>query len=408
MKVLQINTVCGIGSTGRIAVDLYNTLLANGHEGIIAYGRGKAPDGIQTIKIGNKLNTYIHYGLTKLFDMHCRSSIIATKQLIKKIDEYNPDIIHLHNIHGYYINTKILFKYLKKTNKPIVWTLHDCWTFTGHCAYFDYVNCEKWKKQCENCPQKKSYPGSLFWDSSKKNFNIKKRVLTENKKIFFVTPSNWLAELVKKSFLKKFPVEVINNGIDLQKFKPIKNEIKEKYNIKDKFVILGVASAWETRKGLKYFIELSKKLDESFKIVLIGISEEIKKDIPENIITISRTNSVEELANFYSMADVFVNPTLEDNFPTTNLESLACGTPVITFKTGGSPESISEKCGVVVEKGNAEKLYEAIIKIKKKNVKEEDCIKKSKDYDKNNKYKEYIELYMKIIEGEQNSEKQGK
>ena len=402
MKVLQINTFCGIGSTGRIATDISEILQKEGNDSIIAYGIGENPNSkVKTIKIGTKLEVHIHSLISQLFDMQGRGSFLATKRFIKKVKMYDPDIIHLHNLHGCYINIKVLFKYLEKSNKPVIWTLHDCWPFTGHCAHFDYAKCEKWKTKCEKCIQKRVYPKNIFVNRAERNYKFKKNIFNKCKNITIITPSKWLSNLVKQSFLGKYQIKVINNGIDLVKFKPIKNNtIEKKYNLTNKFIVLGVASSWSDKKGLKYFVELSKKLDENYIIILVGITEKQKQQLPKQIITISKTNNVEELAEFYSAADVFVNPTLEDNFPTTNLEALACGTPIITFNTGGSVESIDKTCGEIIEKGNLEELYKTIIKLKKHNLKSEDCIEKSKQYDKIDKYREYIELYTKVIEGD--------
>lgn len=396
MKILQINSVCGVGSTGRIATDLYKVLEERGHECKIAYGRGEAPEGIDSIKIGSKFDNYAHVFKTRVFDKHGFGSVNATKKFIKEVKEYDPDIIHLHNIHGYYINIEILFNYLKEADKPVVWTLHDCWAFTGHCAYFDYVGCDKWKSSCDKCPQKNSYPTSDIIDNSKFNYEKKKELFTSVKNMTIVTPSKWLANLVKESFLGKYHVEVINNGIDLDVFKPTDSNFREKYNIEDKFVILGVASVWEERKGLKYFVELSKVLSKEYQIVIVGVNEKQKKELPKEIIAITRTNNVKELAKIYSSSDVFVNPTLEDNFPTTNLEALACGTPAITFDTGGSPECIDSICGCIIEKGSILKLSEKIEYLKNKvlNLQFNDCISKAiNSYDKNDKYIEYMKVY---------------
>lgn len=404
MRILQINSVCGFGSTGRIAVDLYKTIVNCGHEGKIAYGRGNAPKEINTIKISSDIDNKGHVLLTRVTDKHGFGSENSTYLLIDNIKEYSPDVIHLHNIHGYYLNIEILFNYLSQMDMPVIWTLHDCWAFTGHCTYFDYVNCSRWESGCHDCPQKHCYPSSKLLDNSKRNYEHKKKLFTSLEKLTIVTPSSWLAAHARKSFLGGYPIKLINNGIDLTLFKPMfvneteKNEMKRKYQCKDKYLILGVANIWDRRKGIEYFIELSKILDDQYKIIIVGITDRQKKRLPANIIGITRTGNVLELAELYSMADVFINPTLEDNFPTTNLEALACGIPVITFQTGGSPEAIDETCGKVVEKGSADGLIGAINYIRANPVSSKACVARAKLFDKNDKFAEYIALYEQILQ----------
>jgi putative colanic acid biosynthesis glycosyltransferase len=399
VKVLQINSVCGIGSTGRIATDINKTLNDQGHDSYIAYGRGLPLNCDQAIRIGKKVDNYTHVALTRVFDLHGFASKKATLEFIKKVELLNPDVIHLHNIHGYYINIKILFDYLKKVNKPVVWTLHDCWAITGHCSHFDYVGCDKWKTGCGECPQKGEYPKSNIRDNSKLNYINKKSIFTGLKNLTIVTPSKWLASLVKESFLKEYPVKVINNGIDLKVFKPTIGDFRLRYGLEGKFIILGVASTWSMRKGLGLFLELSDKLEQDERIVLVGLSEKMNKKLPSNIIGVSRTNDIEELAEIYSSANVFVNPTLEEVMGLTNVEALACGTPVITFNTGGSIECVDRNSGIVVEKGNLNKLRNEIINIKKgiKVFYSRDTINRAKFlFDKNERYQEYLNLYESI------------
>ncbi|WP_297712630.1 glycosyltransferase [Clostridium sp.] len=396
MKILQINSVCGVGSTGRIATDLYKLIEEAGHECVIAYGRGTAPEGIKTIKIGTNFDNYMHVAKTRIFDKHGFGSTKATKEFIKKVEEYNPDVIHLHNIHGYYINIEILFDYLKRANKKVIWTLHDCWAFTGHCSYFDYVGCSKWKNGCNKCPQKKEYPNSVLMDNSEWNFNNKKDIFTGVKDLTIVTPSKWLAGLVKESYLSEYKVEVINNGIDLEVFKPTESDFRKRYGLEDKFIVLGVASVWDRRKGLNYLVELSEKLNDSYKVIVVGITEKQKRNLPKNIMAITKTNNVKELVEIYSASDVFVNPTLEDNFPTTNLEAISCGIPVITFNTGGSIECIDKKCGEIVLDNNLIGLKNAIIKIKDNINQYNKCIKRASMYGIRKKNKEYHLLYNKL------------
>ena len=384
-RILFINSVCN-GSTGTICKNLYKAAVEEGHECCIAYGRGEAPEGFKTIKIGNKLDIYLHVLKARLFDASGFGSKHATKEFIKKIDEFKPDIIHLHNIHGYYVNIEILFKYLKAHPEiKKIWTLHDCWAFTGHCPHFEYEKCEQWKNECKKCVRRNEYPKSLI-DRCNRNYWLKKSSFTNVDNLMLVSPSNWLMNLIKDSFFKEYPIEVINNGVDTSIFKHTESNIKERYGIKNKKVILGVASVWDKKKGLDTFIELSKQLDNEYQIVLIGLNKKQIKKLPSNIIGIIRTEKVEELVKWYSAAEVFFNPTLEDNYPTVNLEAIACGTPVITFNTGGSSECTCADESRIVYSGS---VNESIEKIKKE--------KKNKNNQfRFNNYNVMNKLYMKI------------
>lgn len=360
MKVLQINSVCGYGSTGNIVVDLYRALKERGHECCVAYGRGNAPEDVQSYRIGSDIDVYIHGVLSRVTDKHGFYSKKATKRFVQWMKEYDPDVIHLHNLHGYYINIEILFDALKKMDKPVIWTLHDCWAFTGHCSHFEYIGCDKWKTQCEHCPQKKEYPASFLVDNSRNNFIRKKTAICTLKNLTIITPSQWLKVLLGESFLQKYPSRVIHNGIDLEVFHPTYKNMKKQYGVQDKKIILGVASEWGKRKGLQDFLKLSELLDDSYHIVLIGHTKE--KPIAKNSITyISRTNNREELAAWYTEADVFFNPTYEDTFPTVNLEAQACGTPVVTYETGGSPESVIDTRGKIVAQGHWQEAADYIM-----------------------------------------------
>ena len=394
MKVFQINSVCGTGSTGRIVCDIKDMLEAENHECKIAYGRGYYDDP-DCLKIESDLVFKAHVFFSRITDRQGFYSSSATKRLVRNIEHINPDIIHLHNMHGYYLDIRVLFEFLKQFNKPVVWTLPDCWAFTGHCAYFTYANCEKWKTGCGSCPQKTAYPASYISDDSKKSYSEKKRLFNGVEKLNIVTPSNWLAELTKESFLGGFPVHTINNGIDLSVFKPVETNFKEKHNLRSKKIVLGIANGWEKRKGLDDFIALSESLPENYKTVLVGLTEKQITALPKNIMGITRTANIAELVELYSAADVFVNPTKEDNFPTVNMEALACGTPVITYNTGGSGEMLNEKCGVVVEPGDVKALKEAVCKM---DLKSEDCVKKALEYEKNKQYNLYLQLYKKLLD----------
>lgn len=341
MKILMINVVCGIKSTGRICTDLAVELEKQGHEVKIAYGREDVPKQYKkyAIRIGNDLDVRLHGVKARLFDASGFGSKRVTEKFIEWMKTYDPDVIHLHNLHGYYINIEVLFKYLKNCGKKIIWTLHDCWAFTGHCVYFDYVRCNKWENICDNCPQGKEYPKRLYIDNSRKNYQYKKCLFSDIPNLTIVTPSKWLQCLVKRSYLSSYEVKVIHNGIDIEMFKPTRNNLKKNLQLENKKIVLGVAAIWDYRKGLETFIELSNELSEEYKIVLIGLEEKQIRKLPKSILAITKTNDVKELIQWYSVADVFVNPTLEDNYPTTNLEAIACGTPVLTYATGGSPES---------------------------------------------------------------------
>ena len=362
--LFQINVTANSGSTGRIAEQIGEVVQREGWRSIIAYGRDANPGTSEYIKICNNVNIYCNVLSSRLYDSEGLTAKRSTFLLIKKLQEIKPDIIHLHNIHGYYINYRILFSFLKQYRRPVVWTLHDCWPFTGHCTYFDLIGCDKWKVECKNCPQSKSYPKS-YTDFSRRNFYLKKETFTGCNNLTIVPVSYWLESLVKESFMKGYKMKVIHNGVDTDKFSICNNadEIRAKYGITAKYMILGVASPFTQRKGFLDFISLSQILPEEYCIVLVGLSAAQKKELPGNIIGIERTQDVKELASLYSCADVFVNLTYEDNFPTTNLEAMACGTPVITYNTGGSPEALDEDTGIVVDKGDLTAVKNALISI---------------------------------------------
>jgi len=396
LKVLQINSVSDKGSTGQIVKNIHKLLLSKKFESIIAYGRESLIDHEEkNYKIGNTFDMYNHVFLTRVLDLHGFASRKATKKFIEFIQNEMPDIIHLHNIHGYYLNIEELFQFIKKEEIPVVWTLHDCWPFTGHCAYFDYSNCKKWIEGCNSCPEKNSYPKSIGIDNSRQNYLKKQKLFNGVHDMTIVTPSKWLSSTLRKSYLKEYTSVVINNGINLDVFRPVLGKFKEKRNIKSKKIILGVASVWDRRKGLNYFIDLSKVLNENEVIVLIGLDSKQIKNLPYNIIGIERTNNVEELVEIYSSSDVFFNPTLEDNFPTTNLEALACGLPVATFDTGGSIEPVNNLNGVIIKDRQAEKIIGSLRKAMDLN--KEDCIKSSRQYKSEDKFNEYIDLYKEIM-----------
>lgn len=362
MRVLLINSVCGTGSTGKICAEIAEKYEAEGYEVKIAYGRHSyVPEKYQkyAVQIGTDKDVKLHALYTRITDRHGLASKKATRKFLEWAEEYNPDLVWLHNIHGYYINYEMLFSWIKKHPKmQVKWTLHDCWTFTGHCPYFDMAGCDRWKTQCYNCPAKKRYPASNILDNSSDNYRRKKKAFTGVENMKIITPSKWLANLVKESYLKCYPVEVIYNTVDTDTFKPTGSKFKESYNLTGKKIILGVANVWDERKGFYDFLKLAKLLPEDYAIVLVGLQEKQLKNLPHNIIGIMRTNGQKELAEIYTAADVFVNLTYEDTYPTVNLEARACGTPVITYRTGGSVESVEPDN--IIEVGDVVGLCEKI------------------------------------------------
>lgn len=403
MRVVQINGGAK-GSTGKIMMGIAEVARAQGHEVMcaspITTTNRDAGEGCGYYRIGTFNSRRVNVALARITGFNGCFAWFETYKLLKKIDEFKPDIIHLHNLHDSYINLSMLFLYIKKHNAPTVWTLHDCWSFTGQCPHFTIVKCDKWKVGCHNCPQYKEYPASLY-DNAKKMWQLKKKWFTGVKNMTIVTPSEWLAGLTRESYLKQYPIEVINNGIDLNVFKPTHSNFRKQYGIPgDKYIVLGVSFAWGYRKGLDCFVEMAEILGERYQIVLVGTDDEIDKNLPHNIISIHRTQNQKELAEVYSAADVFVMPTREENYPTVNMEAIACGTPVVTFDTGGSPEMLDDKTGIVVEANDIKATVKAIKDIceKKKCDDEEYIVAYSKKFDKQDKFVEYIDLYSAIIE----------
>ncbi len=390
-KLFQINECLNL-STGKIAQAIDEMALLRGWESYIAYsGREKAvPSKSHTICIGNYADACMHYARQRLFDNEGLLSKRYTRELIAKIDKVQPDIIQLHNIHDHWLNYPLLFEYFATLYTPIVWVQHDCWAFTGGCMYFDMLNCSRWKNGCKGCPDKRT----LLKNQSVRNFNLKRDYLAKIKNLTFVPVSDWLADILRESVQKDRPIITIHNGTDLNTFKPI-NSLKPSNG---KFRILGVAAVWDARKGLDDFVELKSMLSDDFVITLVGLTKKQIKNLPAGIAGIGRTSNVQELAKLYGESDVFVNPTYSDNFPTTNIEALACGTPVITYKTGGSPEAIDNKTGIVIKQGDVVSLANAIMWMKGNPFSSADCRKRAEDhFDKDKCFEKYIELYDEIL-----------
>lgn len=400
-KIVQINSIVNSGSTGHIAEQIGQLIKKEGWESYIVYGRNNRSTESIGIKIGSKISIYFHVFITRLFNLHGLGSIFATKKLIKKLKNIQPDIVHLHCIHGYYINYKLLFKYLSEINIPVIMTFHDCWCFTGHCSHYEPIKCDKWKSCCRNCSSINTYPKSFLNLNVKKQFLLKKKMFTSIDNLTIITPSKWLTEETKQSFFKGYDIRTINNGIDLNVFrllseKDIEDE-KQKYK---KHVLLGVASVWTDKKGLSDFCKLNEILGDNYQLVLVGLSRKQVAMLPDSIIKIERTETQHDLVKLYNIADIYINMTYEDTFPTTNLEALACGTPVITYKTGGSTEIVEDGLGLVVEKGDVKGVREAVDTIMTMNIESirNKCIQQAiSKYNKNEKFAEYIKLYKELL-----------
>ena len=353
MKLLLINSVCGIRSTGRIVTDIAEEYISKGYECRIAFGRENVPSKYENIsyRIGSEVNVKVNALKARIFDNEGFNAKGETKKFIKWANDYNPDVLWLHNLHGYYINIDLLFNWIKsRPHMEVRWTLHDCWAFTGHCAHFDFVKCDRWKSQCFSCPQKKEYPTSVIADCSKRNFERKQEAFCGVKNMTLITPSHWLAELAENSFLNEYIIEVVHNKIDKKVFKPTYGDFRSLFNLQNRKIVLGVSSVWNPKKGFDDFIKLAEMLPDPYTVVMVGLSSRQLQSLPSNIVGIERTNSVSQLAEIYTAADVFVNLTYEDNYPTVNLESQACQTPCLTYRTGGSVESVPPE--FVVEQGD--------------------------------------------------------
>lgn len=404
MRVLFINTIFGKGSTGKIVKQLGDAIEAAGGEYMVAYGRGEIVDQDHSYFIGSKFDRYIHAGISRVTDRAGFYSKKCTEELVFFIRKYNPDIIHLHNLHGYYINLPVLFGYLKNEYKgKIIWTLHDCWAFTGHCTYYQYVGCSAWQTQCGNCPQKKEYPQSVLADASKRNFIEKRKLIKSiSNKLTIVTVSDWLKNEVIKANLDVHSIMAIHNGVDTELFCPTESSVREKYSIGERYFFLCVSDGWDQRKGVDKVIELSKCIDDKASIVVIGMDKKQINKFPKDIICMERTWNQKELIEFYSAADVLFNPSNEETFGLVTAEAMACGTPVIVFNTTASPEIVgNEACGLIIE-DNADEPnviknnYKRMLIEKKQ--KSENCRNRIIQYfSVEQMKKEYLELYYSLI-----------
>lgn len=400
--LLQINSVVNTGSTGRIAEQLGQFALSKGWRSYIAYGRRSNTSTSKTIRIGSKLDLTLHGIKSMVFDKHGLGSVNATQKFLQCISEVKPSLIHLHNLHGYYLNYKILFAYLLKANIPVVWTLHDCWSITGHCSYFSDINCIRFKTECYDCPKRKNYPASLFFDRSSNNYQFKRHLFTSIDNMTIVPVSIWLGGRVQESYLANYPMHVINNGIDINAFYPQSNslEIRKKYGIGEKFMLLGVATSWSASKGLDDYSKLSQTISDEYTIVLLGLSKKQRRLLPNNVIGLGRTESIKELAELYSTANIVLNLSYQEAFGMTTVEGFACGTPGIVYNCTASPELITPETGLIVEPGNIGQLHKAIelIRFNGKDYYSASCRKQAEIYyNKQNQFNEYMKLYTNLL-----------
>jgi len=395
-KILQINITANWGSTGKIAESIGLAAMKQGWESYIAYGRWCNPSQSHLIKVGNRLDMYLHYGEQRIRDNEGLCSRGATKRLIIQIKEINPDVIQLHNIHDHYLNYRLLFEYLNKTDIKVVWTFHDCWAFTGHCFHFVTKNCDRWKTSCYDCPLKDSYPKTIL-DRSNEHWQLKKDLFAGCKNLTIVPVSDWMGDFVKESFLKDKRIQVIHNGVDLKTFKPSEPQNTSEPN--HRFKILAVSSVWYPDKGELDIYKLRTMLNEDdYEITMVGLSTGQIMNLPKGIVGAQRTQNVQELVHLYSDADVLINPTYADTFPTVNLEALACGTPVITYRTGGSPEAIDCKTGVVIKQGDVVSLANTIMRMKENPLSSADCRRRAEEhFDKEKCFEEYVNLYQELL-----------
>jgi len=399
-KLIQINTVCNT-STGRIMGDIQRAANKLGYETLSFVGRRKVFQDIRCEKFGNPVSFWIHVALTTVFDRQGFGSYFTTKKLVRRLRAEKPDIIHLHNLHGYYLNLPVLFQYLSEEFQgQIFWSFHDCWPFTGHCPHFAARNCDKWRTGCYACQEKREYPISLLFDSSSRNYRDKKRLFCNLNNLVIITPSEWMAGWIRQSFFSKYPIKVIYNGINLKLFSYRKPEdaFYEEYDIdRSRKILLGVASVWNKRKGLADFISLASKLPEEYQIILVGLSKRQISALPYNVRGITRTENVEELIRFYSAAHIFINPSVEESFSLVTIEAIACGTPVIVLDTSAVKELVNMENGIILGKHNAEEYLQAITDIEDRKMNRHAVMKTAEKYDVDCMAANVLQLYKETL-----------
>lgn len=401
-KLVQFNSVANWGSTGRLAEDIGDVAMSYGWDSYIVFGRQYNPSTSHLLRIGGKVSVFSHVMLTRLFDRHGFGSFYATKQLLKKFDEIKPDVFQFHNVHGYYLNLPLVLKYATEKKIPIVWSLHDCWSMTGHCSHFITVGCDRWKTECHDCPRKKAYPNSWLVDSSRKNFREKKRLIEAVPQLTIISGSEWLAGIASQSYFKGRDIRFIPDGIDTDIFQPRNNgvELRKKHGLEGKFVILATGTVWGEDKGISDYGRLREMLSDEYAIVLVGMDEAALATAPKGVIGLPRTKTPVELSEYYSMADCVMSLSKMESFGLTPVEGFACGTPAIVYNTTALPELITPETGFV-----AKFLDVADVKKKVEMLKEKGKLAYSKKcreiavekYDRKRCYAEYLKVYEQLI-----------
>lgn len=420
MRIAQINVVSSL-STGRIAVQLCRVSTGAGHKALLCHSRDHAPGDIFSFRIGGKLDTYAHAALSRLTDREGFFSRRATKKLVRQLQLYQPDLIHLHNLHGHYLHLPTLFAYLKKANLPVVWTLHDCWAYTGHCAYYTTavdapligpvkrrraeqhtVGCDRWQNGCGQCVLSRAYPSSWFADQSARNWKEKRELFCHLPYLVLTTPSEWLRDEVKQSFLKDYPVYVLPNGIDLEAFKPCQSDefmydAVRSYGLdrtEGKKLVLSVAAVWDERKGLEDLIELAEKLGPDYCVAAVGLDQQQMEALPKgSIIGVKRTGNLNDLCALYTAADVYVSASREETMGMTLVEALACGTQVICYDATAMPEIVTPEVGETVPLGDIDTLAQTVRRLCDQPKDAQACRARAAEYDAQDRFRAYLELY---------------
>ncbi|MCE5344313.1 MAG: glycosyltransferase [Eubacteriales bacterium] len=404
MRVAHINVTSGL-STGRVATGIGEVLEDLGHKALLCYSRGYPPENIPGFRIGNTVDMWLHALGARLWDRAGFFSRGATRRLVRQLRLYKPDIVHLHNLHGYYLDIRTLFGYLAEAGVPVVWTLHDCWAFTGHCAYYTIAECDRFTLGCGHCPQLSAYPAALWVDQSTRNWQQKRAAYAAVPNLMLVTPSVWLGREARRSFLGKRAIRVIPNGIDLTQFRPcdepeLLSDVVKRYGLKElagKHMLLSVASTWDERKGLTDLVELSKRLREDMMIVVLGLTERQRGELPATMLGLGSTQNIRELRALYAAADVCMSLSHEETQGMTLLEALACGTQVLCYDATALPETVTPDVGEVVPEDDLTAAAAACARLCDQPKSPLSCRARAMEYEKRGQYTQYVGLYQELL-----------